>query len=343
MSLSRRTVLAGATGALLAASASPGLAQSKPTASGKTARIVVLSPRKDVGDVLGLRDFIGSSGLSATIDVREVPQASALPSLLPEIRASKPDLVVTVFTPLTLGAVGRYDDPDPSRFLTDVPVVFTSVTDPVASRIVRSLERPGRLVTGTRHIAPVSVQLKTMLSYRRWKKIAAVYNPAEDNMVVAVRDLKEEAARQGVEVLDAALPRDASGAPNAAAIPDLIADAARAGAELIYIGPDTLVASNNNAVVAEQALAHNLATFCSTELPIRRANLLMGLVSPAVNVGRFAGLKAVEILTGAKPADSIPVETLNRFSLLLRIGAAKRLDLYPPMRLLNIAEIVQDA
>lgn len=343
MSLSRRSVLAGATGALLASTA-PGFSQSaKPVAAGKTARILVLTPRKDVGDVLGLRDFIGSSGLPATVDVREVPQASALPALLPEIRAAKPDLVVTVFTPLTLAAVGRYDDPDPSRFLTDIPLVFTSVTDPVASRIVRSLDRPGRPVTGTRHIAPVSVQLKTMLSYRRWKKIAALYNPAEDNMVVAVRDLKEEAQRQGVEVVDSALPRDASGAPSAAAIPDLIADAARAGAELVYIGPDTLVASNNNGMVAEQALAHKLATFCSTELPIRRANLLMGLVSPAVNVGRFAGLKAVEILTGAKPADGIPVETLNRFSLLLRIGAAKQLDLYPPMRLLNIAEIVQDA
>ncbi|TWA74586.1 putative ABC transport system substrate-binding protein [Azospirillum brasilense] len=350
MSLSRRTVLTGALSAgTLLAGAVPSFAQSPfgPAArtftAAKPARIVVLTPRKDVGDVLGLRDFIASSGLSATVEVREVPQASAMPTLLPEIRASKPDLVVTVFTPLTLGTVGRYDDPDPSRFLTDVPVVFTSVTDPVASRVVRALDRPGRAVTGTRHIAPAAVQMKTMLSYRRWKKIAAVYNPAEDNMVVAVRDLKEEAARQGVEIHDAALPRDASGAPVAAAIPDLIADAARAGAELVYIGPDTLVASNNNAVVAEQALAHRLATFCSTELPIRRANLLMGLVSPAVNVGRFAGLKAVEILTGAKPADTIPVETLNRFSLLLRIGAAKQLDLYPPMRLLNIAEIVQDA
>ncbi len=342
MSPSRRSVLAGATGALVA-SVAPGFAQTaKPAAKGKGARIVVLTPRKDIGDVLGLRDYIESSGLTATIDVREIPKASDLPSLLPEIRAAKPDLVVTVFTPLTLGVVGRYDDQNPERFLTDVPVVFTSVTDPVASRIVRSLDRTGRPVTGTRHIAPVSVQLKTMMSYRRWKKIAAIYNPAEDNMVAVVRELREEAPRQGVELLDAPLPRDAAGAPIAAAIPDVIADVARAGAELIYIGPDTLVASNNNAVVAEQALNHNLATFCSTELPIRRANLLMGLVSPAVNVGRFAGMKAVEILSGAKPADAIPVETLNRFSLLLRIGAAKRLDLYPPMRLLNIAEIVQE-
>ena len=345
MSLSRRTVLTGAlTAGTLGAGGFPAFAQTaKPFTAAKPARIVVLTPRKDVGDVLGLRDFIASSGLPATVEVREVPQISAMPSLLPDIRAARPDLVVTVFTPLTLAAVGRYDDPDPSRYLTDIPLVFTSVTDPVASRVVRGLDRPGRAVTGTRHIAPAAVQMKTMLSYRRWKKIAAVYNPAEDNMVVAVRDLKEEAARQGVEVHDAALPRDAAGAPVAAAIPDLISDAARAGAELVYIGPDTLVASNNNAVVAERALAHRLATFCSTELPIRRANLLMGLVSPAVNVGRFAGLKAVEILTGAKPADSIPVETLNRFSLLLRIGAAKQLDLYPPMRLLNIAEIVQDA
>jgi putative ABC transport system substrate-binding protein len=338
MSLSRRSVLIGASGALLS-TGTTAFAQGAPKAPVK---IIVLTPRKDVGDVLGLRDYIASSGLRATIDVREVAQASAMPSLLPDIRAEKPDLVVTVFTPLTLATVGRYDEPDPDKFLTDVPVVFTSVTDPVASRIVRSLDQPGRPVTGTRHIAPMAVQVRTMLAYRRWKKIMTVYNPDESNMVIAVKELKEEAARQGIEVLDAALPRNAEGAIVPAAIPDLIRDGARDGAELVYIGPDTMVASNNNKLVADAALEHNLATFCSTELPIRRAKLLMGLVSPAVNVGRFAGLKAFEILANAKPPESIPVETLSRFSLLLRIEAAKRLDLYPSMRLLNIAEIVQD-
>lgn len=357
-SVTRRSLLLGSAGAFLAsgpaAAAATGAATGAPAGSpasgrgvpglgGRPANIIVLTPRKDVGDVLGFRDLLESMGMQAKIDVREVQQAAAVAGMLPDIRAARPDLVLTVFTPLTLATVGRYDDPDQSKFLTDVPVVFTSVTDPVASRIVRSLERPGRAVTGTRHIAPVAVQLKTMLAYRRWKKIAAVYNPAEENMVVAVRDLKEEAARQGVEIIDGAIPRDGAGRPNPDAIPDVIRDVAKAGAELIYIGPDTLVASNNSQAVADAALANNVATFCSTELPIRRSGLLMGLVSPAVNVGRFAGLKAYDILTGARPAASVPVETLNRFSLLLRINTAKRLDLYPPMRLLNIAEIVKDA
>lgn len=353
-SVTRRSLLLGSAGALLASGPAAaaatgtlaGASTPNPATAGRgnrPANIIVLTPRKDVGDVLGFRDLLESMGMQAKIDVREVQQASAVAGMLPDIRAARPDLVLTVFTPLTLATVGRYDDPDPSKFLTDVPVVFTSVTDPVASRIVRSLEQPGRAVTGTRHIAPVAVQLKTMLAYRRWKKIAAVYNPAEENMVVAVRDLKEEAARQGVEIIDGAVPRDGAGRPNPDAIPDLIRDVARAGAELIYIGPDTLVASNNSQAVADAALANNVATFCSTELPIRRSGLLMGLVSPAVNVGRFAGLKAYDILSGAKPATAIPVETLNRFSLLLRINTAKRLDLYPPMRLLNIAEIVKDS
>lgn len=335
MMLTRRSILLGASGAVLA----PAIA----ARAGETHRIIVLTPRKDVGDVLGFRDYIEGSGLPATIEVREVPQAEAVTAMLPEIRAAKPSLVVTLFTPLTLATVGRYDEADPSRFLTGIPVVFSSVTDPVASRIVRSLDQPGRMVTGTRHIAPVPVQVKTMMAYRTWRKMAVVYNPAEGNMVVTVRELKEEAARQGIELLDAPLPRDAAGAINAQAIPDVIATARRAGAELIYIGPDTLVASNNSKLVADAAQEQRVATFCSTELPIRRSGLLMGLVSPAVNVGRFAGLKAYEILTGAKPADAVPVETLNRFSLLLRIETAKTLDLYPPMRLLSIAEIIKDA
>ncbi|MDR3518982.1 MAG: ABC transporter substrate binding protein [Azospirillaceae bacterium] len=347
---SRRTVLAGLSGSL---AGSLGFAGRIRAAAGpisipleRVKRVIVLTPRKTIADILGFRDYLQTSSstnkLSVQIDIREV-EPGEVAALIPQIRAAKPDLILTIFTPITLATVGRYDEANPSAFITDIPVVFSSVTDPVASHIVQKLEQPDRPVTGTRHIAPMAVQMKTIMAYRPWTRIAAVYNPAENNMVGAIRDLKREAALLNVEVVDKPLPRDAAGVTDARAIPDLVREAAAAGAQLLYIGPDTLVASNNNTVIADAALTNRLATFCCTELPIRRANLLMGLVSPAINVGRLAGIKAEEILTGTASADRIPIETLNRFSLLLRIGTARTLDLYPPMKLLNIAEIIQDS
>lgn len=41
-----------------------------------------------------------------------------------------------------------------------------------------------------------------------------------------------------------------------------------------------------------------------------------------------------------QPASQIPVSTLQRFSLLINMDTARRLDIYPPMLLLNVAEVI---
>jgi putative ABC transport system substrate-binding protein len=305
-------------------------------------RIVILTPRADIGDVIGFQEFFQTRQIPAEFDIVEVPQPEMVTERIPAINADRPDLVMTVFTPATLAAVGQYDDPDPSRFITDIPVVFSSVTDPMGSRVVPSLDRPGRNVTGTSHIAPAGVQLNTILAYRPIQRIAVVYNPGENNMVVTVGNLRAACSALGLTLMEMPLPPGADGTPSPEAIPDLIATAKRDGAELIYIGPDTLVASRNNKLVADAALEHQLPTFCATELPIRSAPLLMGLVSRATNVGRFAAFKASEILLNGRSPSTVPVQTLDRFSLIVRIEVARRLNLYPPMRLLNIAEVIRD-
>jgi len=45
------------------------------------------------------------------------------------------------------------------------------------------------------------------------------------------------------------------------------------------------------------------------------------------------------VLAGT-PAGSIPIQTLTRFSLLVRMSTAQRLDFYPPLSLLRYAEAV---
>jgi putative ABC transport system substrate-binding protein len=186
----------------------------------------------------------------------------------------------------------------------------------------------------------LDTQVRTISLMKPVKKLAIIYNPAESNMVVTAEELRTLQQPLGFQMLDKPVPMDAEKKPNAAAIPDLVRAAAQEGADFIYIGPDTLVGSNNSKAVADTALGLKIPTFCATELPVRQSEMLMGLVSRAYNVGRFAGYKASEILVGGKPAQAVPVETLKRFSFIIRIPVAQKLDLYPPMRLLNIAEVI---
>ena len=67
---------------------------------------------------------------------------------------------------------------------------------------------------------------------------------------------------------------------------------------------------------------------------------LTGLVSRYYSVGQLAGAKAVEILVGGKSPATIPVERLKRFSLLVNMRVAHSLRLYPPIDMLNYAEVI---
>lgn len=335
--LSRRTFLAsasaGATGLAV-----PAWAQS--TAPGRTFKIAILTPRENIGDVSGFRDYFANARIPVDYDLRVVANTADMPGHMDALRKNRPDLIFTVFTPITQAVLGAFDAADKAKYIHDIPVVFSSVTNPVASRIVPKLEATGRNCTGTRHIAPLDTQIKTIQMFKPIRKLAIIYNGEESNMAVTAQELRDLQASLGFTLLDKAVPLGADKKPRPETIPDLVREAAREGADFIYIGPDTLVASNNSKILAQTALEEKIPTFCATEFPVRNADMLMGLVSRAYNVGRFAGFKASEILVGGRKPQEVPVETLKRFSLIIRIAVAQKLELYPPMRLLNIAEVI---
>lgn len=129
--------------------------------------------------------------------------------------------------------------------------------------------------------------------------------------------------------------------PSAAAVPELIARVARRGAEILYIGPDTFIAFHNRATVAAEALRHRLPTFSVTELIVRNDKAMLALASSSYGIGRFTAFKAAQILLeGTSPA-VIPVETLKRFSVIINMATARALEVYPPIGLLNFAEVVE--
>jgi putative ABC transport system substrate-binding protein len=111
---------------------------------------------------------------------------------------------------------------------------------------------------------------------------------------------------------------------------------------MLYLGPDTFVAGINRQVVADTALAVRLPTFSVTETIVRKNGALFGLISNAIALGRFTATKAGQILMGGQKPNDIPIETLQRFSVLINMPTARALDFYPPVVLLNFAEVIDD-
>jgi putative ABC transport system substrate-binding protein len=89
---------------------------------------------------LGLRDFGYIEGTTVNIEYRWAEgRYERLPGLAAELVRSKVDLIVTHGTPGSLAA---------KQATTTIPIVMTSIGDPVAVGIVTKLVRPGGNITG---------------------------------------------------------------------------------------------------------------------------------------------------------------------------------------------------
>lgn len=290
----------------------------------------------------GFRAYVQERGLPFDIIVRNIDRNRAnLPKFVEEIRGTRPHLVYAWGTTVALGLVGTQDATDRSTFIPDtIPCVFALVADPVGARLASRMgDGTGRNVTGVSHIVPLPSQINAISAYRPFSRIGMIYNPLEENSVLNVRAMEALAQQRGYALTVEKATMTAANQPDPAAVPALVDKVADAGAQFFYIGPDTFVGDQRHAITA-QALQRRLPTFTATELEVRTSDTLFGLVSRYDNVGRFAAYKAEQILMQNRYAGDLPVETLQRFSYIVNMSVARKLQLYPPMSVLRFAEVI---
>ena len=265
--------------------------------------------------------------------------AANLPDMVAEARALAPDMVYTWGTGVTLAAIGRAERVDPERHITDIPVVFTMVAYPIESGIVPSFEDTGRNITGATHTVPLLAQIRAMRAYRPVSSIGVIFNPLEVNSVINVQQLTDTAEAEGIEVIALPVLLDAAGQPDPASLPLLVARLAARQPQFLFIGPDSFIGQHREAVIGA-ALSAGLPAFTGTELEIAEGSAMLGLVTPYDNLGRYMGALVEQVLfEGVAPQD-IPVRTLSRFTFMVRLPVAKRLGLYPPLEVLDFAQIL---
>jgi putative ABC transport system substrate-binding protein len=248
-------------------------------------------------------------------------------------------MVYTWGTSVTLGVVGTYDQVDPQVHITDIPVVFTLVAAPVLAKIVRDLKNPGRNVTGVYHVAPTEAQIRAMASYRPFKSLGILYTPTEQNSVVVVEEVREVSKRLGFSVIAKPLRLDANKKVTAEGAPEMVRELKQQNAEWLYLPPDSYLGTQAQKVIIPAAMAVGLPAFASTE-QLMDTGALTGLVSRYHAIGQFTAYKAEQILVNRVPPAKIPVETLTRFALQVRMDVAEALKLPPPLPMFNYAELI---
>ncbi|QXZ09128.1 ABC transporter substrate-binding protein [Comamonas sp. Y33R10-2] len=308
--------------------------------AGKRFRVLMLTYRGTTDVDIGFQNHLKEAGLNVEFTVRDVQQdASRIAAILDELPTIAPDLIYTWGTPVTLAVTGTVEQPNPHPGLRNIPVVFALVADPQKAGIVNALNAPERNVTGAIHVVPLERQLQHMRSYREFDKLGVIYNAAEANSLAVIEGLQQYGQANGKQILVSPLQQSADGKPTAQGLESLIEQLHSDGAQWLYLPPDTFLGTLYERLTP-LAMARKLPLFASTELAMRSGNALTGVVSRYYSVGQLAAAKAADILQGKKTVQQTPVESLKRFSLMVNMQMAQQLELYPPLPLLNYAEVV---
>ncbi len=343
----RRTLLASTLAATLPTAVfannagEAALASKRP--ANKPFRIYAITFRGMTDVEKGFEEYFASRKIPVQITYRDLNRdLTKMPALLDEIRATRPDLIYTWGTSVTLGVIGAHDAVKPGQHITDIPVVFTLVASPALAKIVSDQDPMGRAnLTGVVHVAPVAAQIKAMASYRPFQTLGVLYTPTEQNSVVVLEELRKLGRVNGFDVVSRTFRMDANRKVHAEGAADLVRELKEAKAQWLYLPPDSFLGTLAQDVVIPTAMEAGLPTFASTE-QLMQAGALSGLVSRYYNVGQFTAHKAEQILVGKVRPSTVPIETLKRFSFQVRMSAAEKLKLPPPLPMLGYAEIVTD-
>jgi putative tryptophan/tyrosine transport system substrate-binding protein len=251
-------------------------------------------------------------------------QYDRLPSLAAELIHRQPSVIAALTTPSAVAA---------KAVTATIPVVFTTIADPVQIGLVASLNHPGGNLTGVTilnvEIVPKMLELLHEVVPTA-TTMAALVNPTNPNADTWSTSLQVAARTLGLElnVLKVSTERDID----------------RAFATLIPLRVGGLVIVNDVFIITREeqlaalALHHRMPTIFQTRASVV-AGGLMSYAGSASDAYRQAGVYTGRILKGQKPAD-LPVQRSTKVELVINLKTAKMLGLTFPITLLGRADEV---
>jgi putative ABC transport system substrate-binding protein len=245
-----------------------------------------------------------------------------LPQLAAELVALKVDLVIAAGgTPAIEAAM---------KATRTIPIVFPTVGDPVAQKMVQSLAHPGGNVTGIA-VMGAEMDAKRMELLKDVApgitRAAILTNDANSAMANSLREFKTAAKSLGIQ-LETFDIRDSEDAEKT------FEKISRAGVQGIIVAND-YVLDKNLEVYGGLALKHQLPMIAAHP----EVGVLASLEFDVPDLNRRAAAIVDKILKGANPGDLL-IEQPTKFQLLVDLRTAKALGLTIPQSLLLRADKV---
>jgi putative ABC transport system substrate-binding protein len=273
-----------------------------------------------------LHELVYSEGANMSFVYRSAegdPKRLAL--LASELVQENPDVLIAGFGTLAAEAA--------KAATKTIPVVFTTVGDPLGADIVASLSRPGGNVTGltdqAKDVQGKRLQLLLEVMPDR-REVAVLLNPDTPYSRLALEEAKV-AAEYGhirLQVLEAR---------TADQIERSVEQAARGTAAALLVFEDPLIYSIRRRVADLAAQFRLPAMYVYKDSA--EAGGLMAYGPDRGQIYRRAAEYVDKILKGTKPSD-LAVEQPTRFTFVINLKAARAIGIEVPPALLALADEV---
>ncbi len=221
-----------------------------------------------------------------------------------------------------------------ANVITDIPLIYSAVTDPVAVGLVESFDKGGANITGTSDLPPVESQIDTLLLLKpSVARIGHVYNAGEANSVTTAKKAQAYCEAKGLKFVSAVVSNSAEVSQ---ALSSLVGRV-----DGIYLSTDNTVFSAIS-TVADLCLKNKLPLLSSDPSSAETVPVLAAVGFDYYQMGRATGRIVLDVLRGKKTSD-IPTyfaEDPKEQALVLNLDVAKELGIEVPQELVDRASLV---
>ncbi|QQT91689.1 ABC transporter substrate-binding protein [Peptoniphilus harei] len=234
---------------------------------------------------------------------------------------NKVDMVTAIATPAAMSAYN-------ATMKTDIPVVYTAITDPVVAQVADENKNPLGNITGTSDILPVEAQLKLIRELMpEAKNLGILHTSSEANSDSMLEIYKDLAVKYDFKVIDEAI--------NTTADIPLATDNLLSKVDVMTNLLDNTVV-NSLPTILDKANAKKIPVFGS-EIEQVKMGCLGSEGIEYISLGKQTGKMAAKILRGEAKASELAYEIIEEPNLYLNSKVADELGIDIPKDLLDRA------
>ena len=284
------------------------------------------SAREGIEEALKEGGFVNGKNVKITVYNPQAKQEDL--ATMAEQAIQDNDLVFAIATPVALVLKAEAEKQG-----SDIPILFTAVTDPVASGIIASANKPGGNISGTSDMNPVADQIALAKELGiTVNKVGIVFTSSESNSLIQANLADAKCRELGFTLVQ----RQISTVNDLqSAVTDLVENEK---VDVMYIPTDNIVADNMN-TVATICNNNKVITICGEEGLVNAG----GIVTLGINykeLGNLTGEMAVKVLKGEAKVGDLAVATLTKFELVINKKVAAEAGIVIPEALLAKANRV---